>query len=64
MVDELDGPALVAPSMVGGLPRLASPVMGWLGFRYLLLHRFAEAPGTLAAEPEFNKASASTLVPA
>ena len=52
VVHELDEPVLVAPSMVVGLPRLASHAMGWLGFRYLLLHRFAEAPETLVAEPE------------
>lgn len=51
-VHELDEPMLVAPSMVVGLPPLASRAMGWLGFRYLLLHRFAEAPGTLTAEPK------------
>ena len=42
-----------------GVPRLASRVMGWLGFRYLLLHRLAEAPGTLDAVPESGEVSAT-----
>ena len=50
-VHELDEPLLVAPSRVEGLPRLATAVMDWLGFRYLLLRRFAEHPGTLESAP-------------
>lgn len=55
-VHELDEPVLVAPSGLEGLPRVATAVMDWLGFRYLVLRRFAEHPGTLdmteaAAEP-------------
>ena len=52
VVHELDEPVLVAPSTVGGLPRPASRAMGWLGFRYLLMHRFAETPGIFAVGPD------------
>lgn len=65
VVYELDEPVLVSPSAIEGLPRLENRVMEWLRFRYLQLHRFAEAPGTLAGastpaepkvEPEFAPA--------
>jgi deazaflavin-dependent oxidoreductase (nitroreductase family) len=49
-VHELDEPLLVMPSRVDGLPKPAARVMDWLGFRYLVLRRFGEHPGTL--EPE------------
>ncbi|HYM84029.1 MAG TPA: nitroreductase/quinone reductase family protein [Candidatus Dormibacteraeota bacterium] len=49
-VVELDEPLLVEPADVDGLPAPIRALQGWLGFRYLLLRRFAEAPGTL--EPE------------
>lgn len=48
-VHELDEPRLVLPSEVQELPRGATRLMDWLGFRYLLLRRFAEHPGTLEA---------------
>jgi deazaflavin-dependent oxidoreductase (nitroreductase family) len=48
-VYELDEPALVPPSAIEGVPALARRVMDWLGFRYLVLHRLTEAPGTLAS---------------
>ena len=47
VIHELDEPLLVLPSRVEGLPRRATRVMDWLGFRYLVLRQFAEAPGTL-----------------
>jgi deazaflavin-dependent oxidoreductase (nitroreductase family) len=47
VVHELDEPRIVMPSEVEGLPRLASRVMDWLGFRYLVLHQFAEHEGSL-----------------
>lgn len=48
VIYELDDPSLVSPSVVEGVPPLAGPVMDWLGFRYLKLHRVADRPGTLA----------------
>ena len=47
VVHELDQPRLVLPSVVEGLPGLATGVMDWLGFRYLVLRRFSERAGTL-----------------
>jgi deazaflavin-dependent oxidoreductase (nitroreductase family) len=47
VVHKLDEPRIVMPSEVEGLPRLASRVMDWLGFRYLILHQFAEHEGAL-----------------
>ena len=44
---ELDEPMLVSPILVDGIPPVAQHVMEWLGFQYLQLHRFAEAPGRL-----------------
>lgn len=46
-IHELDEPRLVSASEVEGLPPAAARFMDWLGFRYLLLHRFAEQPGEL-----------------
>jgi deazaflavin-dependent oxidoreductase (nitroreductase family) len=51
-IHELDEPILVSPLEVPELPPTAARVMDWLGFRYLLLRRFAEAPGTLDVAPE------------
>jgi deazaflavin-dependent oxidoreductase (nitroreductase family) len=51
VVHELDEPRLVMPSEIEELPRRATRAMDWLGFRYLLLRRFAEHPGTLTSEP-------------
>lgn len=47
VVYELDEPLLVVPSRVEGIPTLAARVMDWLGFRYLVLRRFAAQTGTL-----------------
>jgi hypothetical protein len=47
VVLELDTPRLVEPAQLDVIPRFAGRVMTWLGFRYLLLRRFAEHPGTL-----------------
>jgi deazaflavin-dependent oxidoreductase (nitroreductase family) len=46
-VYDLDEPRLVLPSEIDGLPRAATRLMEWLGFRYLVLRRFAERPGSL-----------------
>jgi hypothetical protein len=49
MIHELDEPVLLA---AGEMPDIATPqawVLDRLGFRYLLLRRFAERPGTLEA---------------
>jgi deazaflavin-dependent oxidoreductase (nitroreductase family) len=48
VVHELDEPVLVVPSSVEGISPVIGRLMDWLGFRYLLLHRFAEHPGLLA----------------
>lgn len=47
VVHELDEPLLVMASGVEGLPKPATQVMDWLGFRYLVLRQFAEHEGTL-----------------
>jgi deazaflavin-dependent oxidoreductase (nitroreductase family) len=47
VVHELDEPRIVMPSEVEGLPRPATRVMDWLGFRYVVLRQFAEHAGTL-----------------
>jgi hypothetical protein len=48
VVYELDEPRLVAASEVGDLPAPVRHLAAALGFDYLLLRRFASAPGTLA----------------
>jgi len=65
VVYELDEPKLISPRVIDEIPPLAQHVMEWLGFEYLALHRFAEAPGALSvttetAEPEIEP----ELVPA
>jgi F420H(2)-dependent quinone reductase len=47
VIYELDEPMLVSPLLVDGAPPVAQHVMEWLGFQYLQLHLFAEAPGLL-----------------
>ena len=47
IVHELDEPVLIAPAAVPGMPSSVAAVMDWLGFRYLVLHQVAEAPGSL-----------------
>jgi hypothetical protein len=49
VVYELDEPMLISPMLVDEIPPVAQRVMEWLGFKYLQLHRFAEAPGRLIA---------------
>jgi deazaflavin-dependent oxidoreductase (nitroreductase family) len=51
LVHELDEPALVVPTRVEDLPRELARVMEWLGFRYLLLHRYAQHEGALETPP-------------
>jgi len=50
-VHELDEPRFLAPAEVAQIPRPAAAVMAWLGFRYLGLHRFQEAAGSLQTVP-------------
>jgi hypothetical protein len=64
VVYELDEPILVSPLHVDGLPRPAAHVMDWLGFRYLQLHRFGEAPGTLESTPAAEVETELEPVPA
>jgi deazaflavin-dependent oxidoreductase (nitroreductase family) len=66
IVHELDEPVLVEPSQIGDVPPLVAQVMTWLGFRYLLLHRFAAHPGELAepAEPIEAPAESALIEPA
>jgi deazaflavin-dependent oxidoreductase (nitroreductase family) len=60
VIHELDEPLLVVPSRVEGLPRAATRLMDWLGFRYLVLRQFAQAPGTLESTPAPSEAQAET----
>jgi deazaflavin-dependent oxidoreductase (nitroreductase family) len=46
-VQEFDRPAFVAATDISGVPPIVGQVMNWLGFRYLLLHRLSEHPGSL-----------------
>jgi deazaflavin-dependent oxidoreductase (nitroreductase family) len=46
-VYELDEPRMVAPATLTDLSPLVRRVTDALGFRYVLLHRFADAPGDL-----------------
>lgn len=62
VVDELDEPRLVLPSRVEGLSRSATRLMDWLGFRYLLLHRFAAHPGVLDAMEAPPESAPSEIV--
>jgi deazaflavin-dependent oxidoreductase (nitroreductase family) len=59
VVIELDSPRIVNPRDVEGMPALPARLMSWLGFRYLLLRRFDERPGTLG-----DLAAHDGLVPA
>lgn len=64
VVHELDEPRLVIPSEVEGLPRLTTRAMDWLGFRYLVLRRFAEHEGSLEAQPvEADVATTTEALP-
>lgn len=47
IVHELDEPLLVPASAIEGLPKPATRLMDWLGFRYLVLRQFAEHAGAL-----------------
>ena len=48
-VHELDEPVMLLPADVEGIAGPVRWATSALGFRYLRLHRFAEAPGTLSA---------------
>ena len=48
-IHELDEPVLLCPADVEGIAGPVRWATSALGFRYLRLHRFAEAPGTLSA---------------
>ena len=60
MIYELDEPTLVSPKTIEGIPPFAAGVLDWLGFRYLLLRKFAEQPGTLPGEAEAIEAVEGT----
>jgi deazaflavin-dependent oxidoreductase (nitroreductase family) len=60
VIHELDEPQLVMASTVEGVPKAAAAVMDWLGFRYLLLRRFAQRPGTLETRTETEGAAGAT----
>lgn len=62
VVHELDEPVLVTASRVDGLPKAATKVMDWLGFRYLVLHQFAQHEGTLEI-PVATEITAPEAVP-
>jgi hypothetical protein len=47
IVYELDEPALLAPDEMGDSWGPSAWLMPRLGYRYLVLHRFSEAPGSL-----------------
>jgi F420H(2)-dependent quinone reductase len=65
VVYELDEPILISPMLVEELPLAARRLMVWLGFQYLDLHRFAEAPGKLVVPEEApEKEIEPQLVPA
>ena len=51
-VHELDEPALVLPSRIPELSRALVPILEWLGFRYLLLRRYAQRDGRLDVTTE------------
>ena len=55
VVMELDSPRIVDPADVEGVPALAARLMSWLGFRYMLLRRFDERPGTLSDPAEHDE---------
>jgi hypothetical protein len=58
VVYELDEPALLAASEVPGIAAPMAWVLDRLGVEYLLLRRFAEAPGHLEATAETAPSSA------
>ncbi len=51
-IHELDEPVLLPPAEVEGIAGPVRWATSALGFRYLRLHRFAQAPGTLGANDE------------
>ena len=59
-VVELDEPVVETPTQVPGVPRPVRALFEWLGFRYLRLRTFGEAPLGEAAEA----APSSEAVPA
>jgi hypothetical protein len=52
VVHELDEPVLIDATAVEAVPRPMARLMGWLGFRYLLLHELDQRPGDLAEAPK------------
>jgi hypothetical protein len=68
-IHELDEPMLVAPVDVRELSKLTRWTATRLGFKYLRLHQFAEAPGTLeplgtdVIEPVIEQAETRTPEP-
>jgi len=63
VVYELDEPRLVAAGEVAELPAPVRGLCAALGFDYLLLHRFASAPGTLAEVVEDQAISGQADLP-
>ena len=67
VVHELDEPSMVQPSALEGLPRVLRRVEEYLGFQYITLHRFSNAPGCLepvdGVEPPLPVADASLMTP-
>jgi hypothetical protein len=64
VVYDLDEPRLISPLLVDEIPPVTGRVMAWLGFRYLQLRKFAEAPGTLTGATETTAEPEPELVPA
>jgi deazaflavin-dependent oxidoreductase (nitroreductase family) len=63
VVHELDEPTLSEPARTPGLSRISRWLSSWLGFRYLLLHELASAPGSLL-EPSEQPTAAPLPTPA
>ena len=63
VVYELDEPMLVSPMLVDDIAPVLRQLMARLGFQYLELHRFAEAPGTRLVPLETVPEMEPDLVP-
>jgi len=47
MVVDLDAPRLLAPVEDSAMGPISARITGWLGWKYLTLHRIGEQPGSL-----------------
>ena len=63
-VHELDEPRLIPATEVPEVPLMLGHLLGWLGFRYLVLHRFDRHPGTLTEPGGDAAAPAAEPTPA